>query len=78
MTPTPDPAVAVKRSLTLAGHRTSVTLEPDFWRAFDAMAAAEGLSLNGLAARIDAARAPGEGLAAALRVAILRWALAGR
>ena len=64
-----------KHSLTLAGHRTSVSLEPDFRAALQRMAAAEGISVNALAARVDAARAPDVGLASALRVAVLRWAL---
>lgn len=64
----------VKHSLTLAGHRTSVSLEPEFWAALAEIAAERGLSVNALAAEIDAARAPGTGLASALRVAILaRW-----
>jgi predicted DNA-binding ribbon-helix-helix protein len=68
----------VKRSLTLSGHRTSVALEPAFWEALAAMAAAEGAPLARLAARIDAARPPGVALASALRVAALGWAIAGR
>ena len=75
MPPPPPDARPVKRSLTLQGHRTSVTLEPLFWDCFAAMAAEEGVSLNALAARIDAARDPDVGLAGALRVAILAWAL---
>jgi predicted DNA-binding ribbon-helix-helix protein len=75
----PAPAeTPVKRSLTLSGHRTSVALEPAFWAALAAMAAAEGAPLARLAARIDAARPPGVALASALRVAALRWALEGR
>ncbi|MCU0906477.1 MAG: ribbon-helix-helix domain-containing protein [Rhodobacteraceae bacterium] len=61
----------VKRSLTLMGHRTSVSLEPAFWEAFRDMAAAEGLSLNALAARIDGLREPGTGLATAIRLSVL-------
>jgi len=45
-----------KHSLTLAGHRTSVSLEPAFWRAFQECAEREGISVNALAERIDAAR----------------------
>lgn len=61
----------VKRSLTLRGHRTSVSLEDAFWSAFRDIAAARGETLNGLAARIDAER--GEvGLASAIRVFVLR------
>ena len=59
-----------KHSLTLRGHRTSVSLEPEFWAALRAMARAEGLALNELAARIDARRGA-RGLASALRVAVL-------
>ncbi|MFN3641445.1 MAG: ribbon-helix-helix domain-containing protein [Gemmobacter sp.] len=61
-----------KHSLTLRGHRTSVSLEPEFWDAFRAIAAERGQTVNALAAEIDAARAPGIGLASAIRVFILR------
>ena len=61
----------VKHSLTLGGHRTSVSLEPAFWTAFREIAAARGLSVNALAARIDAARAPSVGLATAIRLEVL-------
>jgi predicted DNA-binding ribbon-helix-helix protein len=61
-----------KRSFTIQGHRTSVALEPAFWRGFDAWAAAEGLSANALMARIDEARAAP--LASAIRVALLERA----
>ncbi|RVT84356.1 aryl-sulfate sulfotransferase [Rhodobacteraceae bacterium CCMM004] len=60
-----------KRSLTLRGHRTSVSLEDPFWQAFREIAAAEGRALNDLAAEIDAARPPGMGLASAIRVHVL-------
>ena len=62
----------VKRSLTLRGHRTSVTLEPEFWEAFREIAAAEGVALNALAARIDETRGPEVNLASAMRVFVLR------
>lgn len=45
-----------KHSLTLTGHRTSVTLEPAFWLAFQECARREGVSVNALAERVDAAR----------------------
>ncbi len=61
----------VKRSLTLQGHRTSVSLEDPFWRAFRAIARARGLPINALAAEIDAARDPDTGLASAIRVHVL-------
>jgi predicted DNA-binding ribbon-helix-helix protein len=62
----------VKHSLTLRGHRTSVSLEPEFWEAFRTAAAARGVPLNELAAEIDSNRAPDTGLASAIRVYILR------
>ena len=61
----------VKRSLTLRGHRTSVSLEDPFWRAFRRIAAARGEPINALAAQIDAARDPDCGLASAIRVFVL-------
>ena len=61
-----------KRSLTLHGHRTSVSLEEAFWTAFVDMARAKGLSINALAAQIDRDRGVSAGLASAIRVAVLR------
>ncbi|MEH7829457.1 ribbon-helix-helix domain-containing protein [Gemmobacter denitrificans] len=61
-----------KRSVTLRGHRTSVTLEDDFWSGFRDMAAARGLGLNQLAVEIDEGRGPDCGLATAIRLAVLR------
>jgi predicted DNA-binding ribbon-helix-helix protein len=61
----------VKRSLTLHGHRTSVSLEAPFWEAFRAIAEARGRTLNQLAAEIDDARSGDEGLASAIRVFVL-------
>lgn len=67
----------VKRSLTLHGHRTSVSLEEAFWQEFRRMAAADGLPLNQLAERIDEARGD-VGLASAIRVYVLKRALGER
>lgn len=61
----------VKRSLTLRGHRTSVSLEDAFWRAFRDIAEAQGKPINQLAAEIDAARGVEAGLASAIRVYVL-------
>ena len=61
----------VKRSLTLQGHRTSVSLEDEFWQAFRAIAQEKSLPINVLAADIDAARDPGTGLGSAIRVYVL-------
>ncbi len=60
----------VKHSVTLKGHRTSVSLEAAFWDAFREVALARGLTLNALAAEIDAARGD-VGLASAIRVYVL-------
>jgi predicted DNA-binding ribbon-helix-helix protein len=60
-----------KHSLTLRGHRTSVTLEPAFWQAFRAIAAEKDMAINVLAAQIDASRDPETGLASAIRVYVL-------
>jgi predicted DNA-binding ribbon-helix-helix protein len=62
-----------KHSLTLRGHRTSVSLEREFWVAFRAIAMAEGKTLNVLAAEIDAGRGADTGLAGAIRLHVLRW-----
>ncbi|MGE7206439.1 ribbon-helix-helix domain-containing protein [Sphingomonas sp. NPDC019816] len=46
----------VKRSITIAGHQTSISLEPVFWTALEAAAAAHHLPLSALVAEIDALR----------------------
>ena len=63
----------VKRSLTLKGHRTSVSLEDEFWQAFREISKAKSMPINVLASEIDAARDPETGLASAMRVFILNW-----
>ena len=64
-----------KRSFRLAGHRTSVALEPEFWAALDSLAARRVLSLAALVAAVDAARPdPDLPLASALRVHALAHA----
>jgi predicted DNA-binding ribbon-helix-helix protein len=60
-----------KHSLTLRGHRTSVSLEAEFWHAFRAIAAERGLTINQLAVQVDEARAGDVGLASAIRVFVL-------
>jgi predicted DNA-binding ribbon-helix-helix protein len=49
-----------KRSVTIAGHETSISLEPVFWSALERSAAAEGIPVNALIARIDVERMSGE------------------
>ena len=63
-------ARVVKRSLVIAGHRTSISLEDAFWRRLRAIAAQRGLSLNRLAAMIDASRGSAN-LSSAIRVFVL-------
>ena len=56
--PTDDSAYAPpqKRSVLIAGHQTSVSLEPMFWRALEAAARERGCPVNALVAKIDAER----------------------
>ncbi|MDX1785551.1 MAG: ribbon-helix-helix domain-containing protein [Roseovarius sp.] len=61
-----------KRSLTLRGHRTSVSLEDEFWQAFRQIAAEKSIPVNALAAEIDAERGADLGLASAIRLYVLR------
>ena len=70
----------VKRSIMIAGHSTSISLEPVFWDALKEAAAAEGLPLSALVARIDAERIAGDppaNLASALRVWLFERARRG-
>ena len=67
-----------KHSVTLHGHRTSLSLEDAFWDELKRLAAAEGKSLNEKVAEIDAARGVRSGLAAAIRVHVLEAVKAGR
>ncbi len=60
-----------KRSLTLHGHRTSVSLEDPFWQTFLRIAAEQGKTINGLAAEIDDRRLGSSGLATAIRLFVL-------
>jgi len=62
-----------KRSLTLRGHRTSVSLEDRFWTAFRQIAADENLAINALAAKVDEERPFEEGLASAIRDSVLQY-----
>jgi len=64
-----------KRSLTIAGHSTSVSLEDEFWQALKDLAVTENLSINALIERIDETR--DGNLSSAVRVYVLQQALAG-
>jgi predicted DNA-binding ribbon-helix-helix protein len=61
-----------KRSVLLAGHATSIALEPEFWAVLDEMARASNASLAGVIARIDTQRGE-RALASACRVAALEF-----
>lgn len=61
-----------KRSFSLAGHRTSVALEPEFWAALTEIAERRAQALSALVAAIDAERTPEEKLASSLRIFALR------
>lgn len=64
-----------KRSVTIAGHETSISLEPGFWAALEALAARQHVPLNALIAQIDAQRIevrPTPNLTSAIR----QWILA--
>ena len=66
----PPSGPPVKRSVTIAGHETSIALEPMFWSALTGAAEEAGLPLNALIARIDAERleqSPPANLASAIR-----------
>ncbi|MEX0970588.1 MAG: ribbon-helix-helix domain-containing protein [Paracoccaceae bacterium] len=63
----------VKHSLTLKGHRTSVSLEDPFWRAFRDIAAQNGQTITELANDIDSKRIDTCGLATAIRLYVLDW-----
>ncbi len=58
-----------KRSVVIDGHRTSVSLEPEFWEALGTLAREEGVSVNALVARIDRMRTGN--LSSAIRVYVL-------
>lgn len=60
-----------KRSITIAGHRTSISLEAPFWTALSEIAREENTSLAGLVARVDRVRRQDASLSSALRLFIL-------
>jgi predicted DNA-binding ribbon-helix-helix protein len=62
----------VKRSVTLKGHRTSVSLEDEFWQELRTLASENSQPINALVAEIDANRGLETGLASAIRLYVLR------
>ena len=76
----PPPGPPLKRSVTIAGHETSIALEPVFWESLEKAAAQDGLPLNAVIARIDANRleqSPPANLASAIRQWLFARALGG-
>lgn len=66
----------VKRSIQIAGHKTSISLEPLFWDMLKRAAEREGMAINALVARIDAERIKSPtppGLASAIRVWVVTY-----
>jgi predicted DNA-binding ribbon-helix-helix protein len=61
-----------KRSVTIRGHRTSFSLEPEFLAELERIAIARGLTLAALVAEIDETRAKSSNLSSALRLCVLR------
>jgi predicted DNA-binding ribbon-helix-helix protein len=66
----------IKRSVTLAGHRTSISLEPVFWALLEEEAARKSLSINQFVSQIDYART--SNLSSAIRTHLVETLLAGR
>jgi predicted DNA-binding ribbon-helix-helix protein len=62
-----------KRSVTIAGHETSISLEPMFWQALERAAGEEGLPVNAMIARIDVERLDTPGGAPNLTSAVRQW-----
>ncbi len=61
----------LKRSVTIAGHRTSLSLEPEFWNALNEAARADGKSVSAIIAEMDRSRGD-RNLSSAIRVWLLR------
>jgi len=76
MSPGSVPAKVIKRSVTIDGHRTSVSLEGEFWDEIKRIAALKGCSVSRLIAEVDRER---EGnLSSAIRIFVLRAARSGK
>jgi predicted DNA-binding ribbon-helix-helix protein len=71
-------SLVVKRSVTIRGHRTSVSLEQPFFDDLAAIAEARKMSLAALIAGIDGNRPRGANLSSAIRVFVLDWVKKGR
>lgn len=67
-----------KHSVTIRGHRTSVSVEDAFWDALRSIAARRAVPLALLVEEIDSKRRPEDNLSSAIRLFVLSWALEGR
>jgi predicted DNA-binding ribbon-helix-helix protein len=79
MTPMTPPHI-IKRSVVIAGHATSVSLEPEFWEALQQIAVADGLSMAALIRQIDNNIVPSDhrNLSSAIRIFVLKRLQANR
>lgn len=66
-----------KRSVTIAGHRTSYSVEHQFQAALRALASSRAVSLAALVAKIDAEKPPSSNLSSAIRLYVLEAAISG-
>jgi predicted DNA-binding ribbon-helix-helix protein len=66
-------AAQVKRSVVVAGHKTSVSLEGAFWNALNEIAAARNIRVSKLISTIKSKRQPGSNLSSAIRLFILDY-----
>lgn len=66
----------MKRSLVIGGHKSSVSLEPEFWECFTQIARQRNLPFSALVSEIDQARTPAQNLSSAIRVYVLQDARA--
>jgi predicted DNA-binding ribbon-helix-helix protein len=69
----PLKSAGVKRSVGVAGHKTSVSLESAFWNALKEIAAARNIRVSKLISTIELTRQPGSGLSSAIRLFILDY-----
>jgi predicted DNA-binding ribbon-helix-helix protein len=62
-----------KRSITISGHRTSISIEDPFWQALSEIAKSRRMSIAAMIAEIDRKRAAKGGLSSAIRLYVLAW-----
>ncbi|MBO5834322.1 MAG: ribbon-helix-helix domain-containing protein [Alphaproteobacteria bacterium] len=67
-----------KISVSLSGHQTSITLEPEFFDTLKQIATARGISVASIINELDRTRAPETNLSSAIRVWVLQQVLSGK